>query len=167
VIKIDGSEGEGGGQILRSALCLAVYTGQGFKIEHIRARREKPGLLRQHVTAAKAAAAISGPGNALVLTLEYAHLTEVFTGFGERGHSAENVAAEIVGEVREYLAHEAPVGPHLADQLLLPMALGGLTRFRTCEPTMHFKSNAEVIHAFTGRRIRVEREDQTYVVSMR
>jgi RNA 3'-terminal phosphate cyclase (ATP) len=59
VIKIDGSHGEGGGQILRSALSLALCTRQAFRIEHIRAGREKPGLLRQHVTAAKAAAEIS------------------------------------------------------------------------------------------------------------
>jgi len=58
VIEIDGAQGEGGGQILRSALSLAVCTGQAFRIVGIRARREKPGLLRQHVTAVKAAAAI-------------------------------------------------------------------------------------------------------------
>jgi RNA 3'-terminal phosphate cyclase (ATP) len=108
-----------------------------------------------------------GPGNVLVLTLEYEHVTEVFTGFGERGRSAESVAEGAVREAREYLAREAPVVTHLADQLLLPMALGGLTRFITCEPTMHFKSNADVIHAFTGRRVTTEREGAAYAVTMR
>ncbi len=337
VIRIDGSRGEGGGQILRSALSLAICTGQAFRIERIRARRERPGLLHQHVTAAKAAAEICdaelegceagssaltfkprtvrggryafsigtagsctlvlqtvlpplltasapsvvrisggthnkaappvdfltraflpliarmgagvnlrierhgfyprgggiieaqiapvsrlqpiqllergarrrayaesylcgvpphvaerelavvgkrldwapeqlkirdipremGPGNVLVITLEYEHVTEVFTGFGERGRSAESVAEGAVREACEYLAHEAPAGPHLADQLLLPMALGGLTMFATCAPTAHFESNAEVIHAFTGRRIVAERDGERYVVSMR
>ena len=58
MIHIDGSIGEGGGQILRTALALSMVTGQAFRIEKIRAGREKPGLLRQHLTAVNAAAAI-------------------------------------------------------------------------------------------------------------
>jgi RNA 3'-terminal phosphate cyclase (ATP) len=336
VIKIDGSHGEGGGQILRSALSLALYTRQAFRIEHIRAGREKPGLLRQHVTAARAAAEISdaevegcevgsstltfkprtlrageyafsigtagsctlvlqtvlpplltatapstirisggthnkaappvefltraflpllnrmgagvslnvkrhgfyprggglieaqitpgqlapieilergarrdayaeaylsgvalhvaerelavvgnrlnwgpeqlkvrsipsdmGPGNVLAITLEFEHVTEVFTDFGERGRSAESVAESTVRKAREYLAHQAPVGVHLADQLLLPMALGGLAAFATTAPTPHFESNAEVIYLFTGRRIVQEHRGEAVVVTMR
>lgn len=60
MIKLDGSEGEGGGQILRSALTLSALTGQPFEIKKIRAGRAKPGLLRQHLTALRAAAAICG-----------------------------------------------------------------------------------------------------------
>lgn len=58
IIQIDGSEGEGGGQILRSALTLSMITGQGFQIRNLRAKRPKPGLMRQHLTAVKAAAQI-------------------------------------------------------------------------------------------------------------
>jgi len=90
----------------------------------------------------------------------------VFIGFGERGLSAERVAEEAVKEAREYLAHDAPVGPHLADQLLLPMVFGGLTAFRTCAPTPHFTTNADVIHAFTGKRIVAEREGETFAVGI-
>jgi RNA 3'-terminal phosphate cyclase (ATP) len=60
MILIDGSIGEGGGQILRTALGLSMVTGQPFRIEKIRAGRDKPGLLRQHLTAVNAAAAICG-----------------------------------------------------------------------------------------------------------
>lgn len=60
MIVIDGSFGEGGGQILRSSLCLSMITGKAFRIEKIRAGRKKPGLLRQHLTAVKAAAAVCG-----------------------------------------------------------------------------------------------------------
>jgi len=107
-----------------------------------------------------------GPGNALMLTLEYEQLTEVFTSFGALGRSAESVAEEAANEACEYLLHPAPVGPHLADQLLLPMALGGLTTFATCEPTPHFLSNADVIAAFTGKRIVAKREGSIYVVTV-
>ena len=58
MLTIDGSQGEGGGQILRTSLALAAVTGTPFSIEKIRAGREKPGLLRQHLTAVKAAAEI-------------------------------------------------------------------------------------------------------------
>lgn len=58
MINIDGSIGEGGGQILRTALGLSLVTGEPFVIENIRAGRSKPGLLRQHLTAVEAAAKI-------------------------------------------------------------------------------------------------------------
>jgi RNA 3'-terminal phosphate cyclase (ATP) len=60
MLTIDGSSGEGGGQILRTALALSTVTGKPFRIEKIRAGRPKPGLLRQHLTAVKAAGQISG-----------------------------------------------------------------------------------------------------------
>lgn len=55
---IDGSMGEGGGQVLRSSLTLAMLLQQPFEIQNIRAGREKPGLLRQHLTCVRAAATI-------------------------------------------------------------------------------------------------------------
>ncbi len=60
MIRIDGSAGEGGGQILRTSLALSLLTGRPFRIEKIRAGRKKPGLLRQHLTAVEAAMRVSG-----------------------------------------------------------------------------------------------------------
>ena len=58
LLTIDGSMGEGGGQILRTSLALGLVTGTSFRIENIRAGRKKPGLLRQHLTAVNAAASV-------------------------------------------------------------------------------------------------------------
>ena len=59
MIIIDGSQGEGGGQILRTSLALSLVTGQPFRLEQIRAGRQKPGLLRQHLTAVEAAKTVA------------------------------------------------------------------------------------------------------------
>lgn len=58
MITIDGSIGEGGGQVLRTALALSIATGRPFRLENIRRKRPKPGLLRQHHTAVQAATAV-------------------------------------------------------------------------------------------------------------
>jgi RNA 3'-phosphate cyclase len=58
MIEINGSEGEGGGQMLRTALALSALTGRSFKFENIRARRDKPGMAAQHLTGVKGVAEI-------------------------------------------------------------------------------------------------------------
>ena len=58
LITIDGSQGEGGGQMVRSSMALSVFTGKSVRIENIRAGRSKPGLGRQHLTSVRAAAEI-------------------------------------------------------------------------------------------------------------
>jgi RNA 3'-terminal phosphate cyclase (ATP) len=72
----------------------------------------------------------------------------VFTSFGERGRASEAVAADAIAQVRDYIAVGAPVGPHLADQLLLPLALAGKGSFVTSRPTPHTKTNIELIEKF-------------------
>lgn len=57
---IDGAHGEGGGQILRTALSLSAIAGRPLRIERIRALRRDPGLAAQHLTAVQAAAALCG-----------------------------------------------------------------------------------------------------------
>ncbi|UCF69653.1 MAG: RNA 3'-terminal phosphate cyclase [Acidobacteriota bacterium] len=335
MVTVDGARGEGGGQVLRTSLTLSLSTGQPLRIVRIRARRRRPGLMRQHLTAVRAAAAISraqlegaalgateltfepgqvqpgeyafdvgsagsaclvlqtillplltaggrsrlrleggthnplappfdfidkaylpplrrmgarveavlerpgffpagggriavrieptarlepielveagpilgctaravvanlprhiaerelslvreqlgwpaaacrietasalGAGNMLALEIAREALTEVVCAFGRRGVPAERVAAEAVAEVRRYLDANAPVGPHLADQLLLPLALAGGGAFRTCEWTDHARTNAEVIRRFLPFDLRRESAEKSVLVRL-
>lgn len=332
-LTLDGAQGEGGGQILRSALTLSMITGTPFRIARIRAKRKKPGLLRQHLTAIQAAAAISaaqvegaltgsqslafapqairggdyrfaigtagsctlvlqtvlpalwyadapstvsvsggthnpgappadflirawlplmrrmgavaelellrhgfypagggevrarvapsrlaplelcehgelramradaivaavpgnvarreldvvarafsgidtqirelspreGPGNALLLEFEHEHVTELFTGFGERGVSAETVAGRVVNEARAWLASGAAVGEHLADQLVLPLALAGGGGFTTHVQASHLTTNLDVIGRFLPVNAKVEPAGRGWRISI-
>jgi len=96
-----------------------------------------------------------GPGNALTITLGYENITEVFAGFGERGVRAEDVARGAADEAFAYRAATAPVGEHLADQLLLPLALGEGGTFLATAASGHLRTNAEIVERFTARRISV------------
>lgn len=329
-IKIDGALGEGGGQVLRSALSLSLLTGQGFEIKNIRAGRKKPGLMRQHLTAVKAAASISnsevdgdeigstelrfipgkvdggefhfsigsagstmlilqtillplafsdeqsiieleggthnpfapnyhfmshtylpilhsmgfdvsvalekpgyypagggrvrvsvnssrpgneidlisrgallsrkaiavanniandiarrelkvvqsklglepdelllnpldkgdGPGNMVLIELEYENMTEVFAEYGQVGKPAEGIASKISQQALRYMSSTAPVGDYLADQLLLPLALSKSGRFKCTSVSSHFKTNIETIKKFMPFPVKIEREDR-------
>jgi RNA 3'-terminal phosphate cyclase (ATP) len=102
----------------------------------------------------------NGMGNALSITLGHEHVTEVFIGFGERGVLAETVAKTACDEALDYIASNAAVGPHLADQLLLPLALAGSGRFTMSAPTQHFTTNAAVIETFLLIKIRMEKKNK-------
>jgi RNA 3'-terminal phosphate cyclase (ATP) len=107
-----------------------------------------------------------GPGNALIVEIESEHVTEVFTGVGERGLRAELVAARAIEAAREYLAAGVPVGPHLADQLLLPLAIGRGGAFRTLPLTTHSTTNIDVIRRFLDVRIGVRAATETVTVEV-
>jgi RNA 3'-terminal phosphate cyclase (ATP) len=94
-----------------------------------------------------------GPGNALTITVAHERITEVFTGFGERSVRAEAVADPPARQARAYLDGDAPVGEHLADQLLLPLALARSGSFTTTAVNEHLRTNAYVVERFTGRRV--------------
>lgn len=333
MIRIDGSEGEGGGQVLRTALTLSLATGTPFQIVNIRAKRQKPGLLRQHLTSVQAATTVgsarvegaaigsaaltfspgavrageyafsvgtagsamlvlqtilppllladapstitveggthnpaappfefidrvflpvieelgprvsrslerhgfypagggrvviqidpvralsrwerlqrgeitrrhvrvllanlpahiarrevavavkdlnwpeaaaqidvlrgvNGPGNALMIEVESEHAREICTNFGESGVPAEAVAGRAVDEVRRYLVAGVPVGRHLADQLMAPLALGQGGSYRTMALTQHALTNAAIVKLFTGATITATTESRDVV----
>jgi RNA 3'-terminal phosphate cyclase (ATP) len=84
LVEIDGSMGEGGGQILRTALALSAITGKPMRVYNIRARRDNPGLRPQHLTAVKAIAQIC---NARVKGAEVGSMTLEFYPSAIKGGS--------------------------------------------------------------------------------
>jgi RNA 3'-terminal phosphate cyclase (ATP) len=103
-----------------------------------------------------------GPGNVVLVELKFEHVSELFVAFGEKGVPAERVAQSVARELNDYLAHDAPIGPHLADQLLLPLGLsaqqGRGGRFRTGELTEHTRTHIEVLKRFLEIEIDVQQE---------
>jgi RNA 3'-terminal phosphate cyclase (ATP) len=96
-----------------------------------------------------------GPGNALAAFLENTNATEVFTTLGEKGVRAEEVAARLADEIRAFEQTGAAVGEHLADQLLLPLALRAGGVFTTVAPSLHFTTQVETLALFPELRARV------------
>ncbi len=99
-----------------------------------------------------------GPGNALLAFVESENVTEVFTAFGERGVSAEDIAKKLAPEVTRYLTAGVPIGEHLADQLVLPMALGCGGVVRTVALTEHCRTQIDLARLFLDTQITVVAE---------
>jgi len=87
-------------------------------------------------------------GNVFTIAVESESLTEVFTGIGERGVRAEQIASRVVEETKRYLDAGAPAGEHLADQLLIPLTLARGGSYTTVTPSLHTTTNIEVIKKF-------------------
>jgi len=89
-----------------------------------------------------------------MLRLEFERCTALFTGFGELGVSRRTVAKEVCKAANAFHRSAAAVEEHLADQLLIPMALAGGGSFTTVAPTLHTKTNIEIIQRFIEVEIR-------------
>lgn len=100
------------------------------------------------------------PGNFVTIEIETEALTEVFSGFGERGVPAEEVADRTVQQARRYLASQAAAGEYLADQLLIPMAIAGSGVFSALPPSRHTTTNIEIIKKFLDINITAEPSEQ-------
>ncbi len=98
----------------------------------------------------------TGPGNVLLLGARFANVCEISSGIAQQGKSSEAVATGAAKGLRAYLASSAPVGAHLADQLLLPMALAGGGVFHTLSITDHTRTNIALIEQFLPVKFIVE-----------
>jgi RNA 3'-terminal phosphate cyclase (ATP) len=97
-----------------------------------------------------------GPGTILLLEAAFEHVTEIVSGFGKLGVSAESLAKTAAQRMAGYLASGAFAGPYLADQLVLPFALAGGGAYTSVKPSQHALTAAEIVARFTGRRLRFE-----------
>jgi RNA 3'-terminal phosphate cyclase (ATP) len=107
-----------------------------------------------------------GPGNCAAIEVQSDEVTEVFAAFGQRGVRAEEVAATAAAEAKAYLDSRAAVGTHLADQLLIPLAMAGGGSFTTLPLTGHTTTNMEVVRTFTGIGFRVTEEGEGSIVKV-
>jgi RNA 3'-terminal phosphate cyclase (ATP) len=155
---------------------LTLTTRQGKYQPHVTAivsslapsvgQRECDTIVRKMQWSAKCATVLEvpnphGPGNVVMIEIKSDNVSEIFTGFGAVGVPAERVARNVLKSTKSYLGMETvPVGPYLADQLLLPMALaaqrGESSQFVTTPLTQHSLTQIDTIHRFLYVEIDVE-----------
>ena len=138
---------ERGAILSQRARALVVNLPRHIGEREIAVASEQLGWMPDQLDLEESTNAVSG-GNVFTISVECECLTEVFTGIGERGLRAEQIAANVVHEAQRYLDADAPVGEHLADQILIPMALAGGGSYTTLTPTLHTTTNIEVINKF-------------------
>jgi RNA 3'-terminal phosphate cyclase (ATP) len=98
-------------------------------------------------------------GNILLLEMIYEHVSEMASAIGEREITAEMIAARATQSLQSYLASDAPVGEHLADQLVLPFALAGGGAYRTAGLSEHTRTNMATVSAFVATKMLPEEDE--------
>jgi len=106
-----------------------------------------------------------GPGNCVMIRLCGSGRTTVFTAFGMRGKSSDNVISEVVNLAEDFLGSGAAIDCFLADQLLVYMAIAKAGCYTTGELSTHFLTNIEVIKKFLPVNFLMDKAKETYKVS--
>jgi len=103
-----------------------------------------------------------GPGRGVCCLYEtrFAQSTELNSAFGETNITAERVGRRAAKSMKDFIGCGVPVGRHLADQLLLPLALAGSGSFTTMVPDDHVPTNISVIEKFLPVSFRIEDADR-------
>ena len=122
---------------------------------HVAERELTVARARLHEPTCAVVELAGGPHNVFMVEAQRASgARELVTEHGEKGKPAELVADHAIDALADYIEDGAPVGEHLADQLLLPLAVAGGGRYRTIELTLHATTNIETIGAFLDLPIR-------------
>ena len=154
------------------AECLAAAIPRSVARRELQALQQRLGWQDEQLLVGSARQD-EGPGNALIAVIRHEHVCEVFTRIGAKGVTSEQVADGVASEVRKYKAAGATaVGPHLADQWALPLAIAvdqtGKAASYTCSGiTPHARTNFEVIEKFLPVRFSTEPVEGGFKVSVR
>ena len=113
------------------------------------------GLCEENLRVEERTRSAEGPGNTVVLTVHRESGATVCSAIGQRDVPAESVARQAADRAMAFLRAEVPVERHLADQLLVPLALAGGGTFLTEKPTLHTKTCMELLRlcSRTSRRV--------------
>jgi len=165
---------ERGNLVAQDALAIVSRLPRHIAQREIGALRDKLGWQVKHLHVEEVDS--PGPGNVVLVTLTFENVTEMFAGFGQRGVPAERVAGGVAKQAQAYLAHEAPVGEHLADQLLLPLAIaahqskakeGRGGRFCTTTLSGHAQTHLALLRRFLELEITVaEQADDVHRITV-
>lgn len=147
------------GEVKLSGQVLLVNLPQVIATREVEALEEKLGLPASDVEVDVRHEG-PGPGNVVMVRACSDDHCEVFAGFGERSVSVARLVGALSAECNRYLAASAPVGVHLADQLIVPFALAGGGEFATVGLSAHTSTNIEVTQKFLDVPIRSEREER-------
>lgn len=108
-----------------------------------------------------------GPGNVISLRCITDAYVAMFDAFGEKNVSAEKVATKAISAFKKYERSQVPVCEHLADQLIIPMALGGGGAFMTEKPSGHLLTNVQVVKQIAGLDIAINQvSDDAWLVEV-
>ena len=101
-----------------------------------------------------------GRGVCCLYEAQFENTAELSSSFGETNVTAERVGHRAAKSLQDFIGSQAPVGRHLADQLLLPMALAGSGSFTTMIPDDHVSTNCSIIEKFLPVRFKIEQGER-------
>jgi len=117
------------------------------------------GLSAENVYVEKETRSEVGPGNVVLVTVRRESGAMVCTGIGQRNVGAESVARQAANRAMAFFKAEVPVEKHLADQLLVPLALAGGGNFLTEKPSLHTKTCMELLPLFMNIKARAVQQN--------
>ncbi|MEM6858445.1 MAG: RNA 3'-terminal phosphate cyclase [Pseudomonadota bacterium] len=150
-------------------LAEALITGIPFDIaeRELKAMRSVLTDWPDEAFAARQISAEEGPGNAVLITSEFEHVSAVMSGFGKLGVPAERIGKTTAKRMAGYIASGAFAGPYLQDQLLVPMALARHGAFTSVKISQHTRTAIDLIERFTGTSFEISSaKDKAHLIQV-